>query len=185
MKIKNLSKKILITISLLSIVYTGFASDGNNISVEIKQPSSSNDVEIISGRESALKKTQTVFSYNENSVYEITVSPDFVTALQLSPDEEVNDYIIGNTDEWPVEESKGGRRGGTYVFISANEEDLQTNLIIITNKRVYNLKLRSTLNEYNSLVKWTYPDKGKWSCLMSNLIKQWQPLLKKLIWSIT
>ena len=157
---KILSKKVLISILFL-VSLANFASDGNripNVSDNLKQSSFSSDVEIISGRESALKKTQTVFTYNENSVYEITVSPNFVTALQLSPDEEVNDYVIGNIDEWPVADSKGGKRGGTYVFLSAEEEGLQTNLIIITNKRVYNLKLKSTLNEYNSLVKWTYPD---------------------------
>ena len=125
---KLLSKKVLISILFL-VSLVNFASD-SNVSVEVKQPSLNNGVEIISGRESALKKTQTIFTYNENSVYEITVSPNFVTALQLSPDEEVNDYIIGNVDDWPVEDSKGGRKGGTYVFISANEEDLQTNLII-------------------------------------------------------
>ena len=122
---KLLSKKVLISILFL-VSLVNFASD-SNVSVEVKQPSLNNGVEIISGRESALKKTQTIFTYNENSVYEITVSPNFVTALQLSPDEEVNDYIIGNVDDWPVEDSKGGRKGGTYVFISANEEDLQTN----------------------------------------------------------
>ena len=126
-----------LTFSILFLVsLANFASDGNripNVSDNLKQSSFSSDVEIISGRESALKKTQTVFTYNENSVYEITVSPNFVTALQLSPDEEVNDYVIGNIDEWPVADSKGGKRGGTYVFLSAEEAGHPTNLIILTN----------------------------------------------------
>ena len=81
---KLLSKKVLISILFL-VSLVNFASD-SNVSVEVKQPSLNNGVEIISGRESALKKTQTIFTYNENSVYEITVSTNFVTAHQLNPD---------------------------------------------------------------------------------------------------
>ena len=152
---KRRSLLLIFLLTAFSIFATDFKA-GNQVNV--KNIPSSNSVEIISGRENAMKKTQTVFSYNENSVYEVAVSPDFVTVFQLAPDEEVNDYMIGNSDDWPVDETKGGKKGVTYVAISANEEGLQTNFLIITNKRVYNIKLRSTLNEYNSLVKWTYPD---------------------------
>ena len=51
-------KKVLISILFL-VSLVNFASD-SNVSVEVKQPSLNNGVEIISGRESALKKTQTI-----------------------------------------------------------------------------------------------------------------------------
>ena len=57
---KLLSKKVLISILFL-VSLVNFASD-SNVSVEVKQPSLNNGVEIISGRESALKKTQTIFT---------------------------------------------------------------------------------------------------------------------------
>lgn len=149
-------KKVLIATIL--ITFNIFASDfkpGSGKKVEVIPVNNTN---ILSGRSDALKKTQTTFTYNENSVYEIVVSPTYATVLQLSPDEEVQDYIIGDIDYWPVTETKGGRQGTTYVVVSAEEENLETNLIIVTNKRLYNLKMKSTINEYNSLVKWTYPD---------------------------
>ena len=120
---KFLSKKVLISILFL-VSLVNFASDGNripNVSDNLKQSSFSSDVEIISGRESALKKTQTVFTYNENSVYEITVSPNFVTALQLSPDEEVNDYVIGKG--WNICFYKCRRRRTSNKFNHNNKQE--------------------------------------------------------------
>lgn len=114
--------------------------------------------QIISGRDEALKKTHTLFTYNQNNVYQVYASPDFLTTFELAPDEEVTFLAGGDTENWQIEEAKGGAKNTTFVFIKPLEEDLNTNLIITTNKRLYNIKINSTLNEYNSLVKWNYPE---------------------------
>lgn len=119
---------------------------------------SNTSTQIISGRDEALKKTHTLFTYNQNNVYQVYASPDFLTTFELAPDEQVTFLAGGDTENWQIDEAKGGAKNATFVFIKPLEEDLNTNLIITTNKRLYNIKINSTLNEYNSLVKWNYPE---------------------------
>ncbi len=117
-----------------------------------------NSVDIITGRDQAIKKTQTIFTYNDNSVYEIYATPNFLTTLQLNHDEKVTFLAGGDTENWQIEETNGGKKNNTFIFIKPLEEDLKTNVVITTNKRIYNLRINSTLSEYNSLVKWNYPE---------------------------
>ncbi len=113
--------------------------------------------EILSGREQARTKIETKFTYSDTNVYEIYSTPDFLTTLQLNADEKVTFLAGGDTERWMLEEAKGGKNGNTFIFIKPMEEDLQTNLLITTDKRIYNINIRSTTSEYNSLVKWDYP----------------------------
>ena len=132
---------------------------------------SNTSTQIISGRDEALKKTQTIFTYNQNNVYQVYASPDFLTTFELAPDEEVTFLAGGDTENWQIDEAKGGAKNATFVFIKPLEEDLNTNIIITTNKRLYNIKVNSTLNEYNSLVKWNYPETAEMIKFSENSIQ--------------
>ena len=114
--------------------------------------------DVISGRDQAKTKTQTIFTYNENNVYRIYATPNFLTTLQLNADEKITFLAGGDTENWQIEEAQGGKKNGTFIFLKPIEEDLKTNIVITTNKRIYNLQVSSTDDEYNSLVKWNYPE---------------------------
>lgn len=152
-------KKLIFILAVIS--FTANSMD-RVIPTEIREYTppkiSSPSTQIISGRDEAMKKTQTTFTYNQNNVYQVYASPDFLTTFELAPDEEVTFLAGGDTENWQIDEAKGGAKNATFVFIKPLEEDLNTNIIITTNKRLYNIKVNSTLNEYNSLVKWNYPE---------------------------
>lgn len=156
-------KKILLT---LSIIVSAMTVSMDKITPAVTreyippriETNISTDTGIISGREDAQKKTQTTFTYNRNNVYEVYATPDFLTTFELAPDEEVTFLAGGDTENWQIDESKGGEKNTTFIFVKPLEEDLNTNILITTNKRLYNIKIKSTLNEYNSLVKWNYPE---------------------------
>lgn len=156
-------KKILLTLSI--IVSAVAVSMDRVIPTETREyipqrieNNISTDTSIISGRENAQKKTQTTFTYSQNNVYQVYASPDFLTTFELAPDEEVTFLAGGDTENWQIDEAKGGAKNATFIFVKPLEEDLNTNILITTNKRLYNIRINSTLNEYNSLVKWNYPE---------------------------
>lgn len=154
-------KKLITVLSLLSML--AFGSDKGvqlpKEDIQYKPPVQINkNSNIISGREEARKKTQTTFVYNRNNVYEVYATPNYLTTFELSPDEEITFLAGGDTEGWQIDEAKGGEKGTTFVFIKPIEEDLETNVLITTNKRLYNIKIASTLKDYNSLIKWEYPE---------------------------
>ena len=126
---------------------------------------------IISGREEAKKKTQTTFTYNRNNVYEVYAMPGYLTTFELNPDEEITFLAGGDTENWQLDEAKGGEKNTTFVFVKPIEEELETNILITTNKRLYNIKIESTSNEYNSLVKWEYPETAEMIKFRANTVE--------------
>ncbi|MDR2878622.1 MAG: TrbG/VirB9 family P-type conjugative transfer protein [Fusobacteriales bacterium] len=171
-------KKIILILSM--IVSISASSMDRYVPTEIRDYTppkvietkiSNTSTQIISGRDEALKKTQTTFTYNQNNVYQVYASPDFLTVFELAADEEVTFLAGGDTENWQIDEAKGGAKNATFVFIKPLEEDLATNVIITTNKRLYNIKVNSTLNEYNSLVKWNYPQTAEMIKFSENSIQ--------------
>lgn len=57
-------------------------------------------------------------------------------------------------------QSTTGSSEGTrqVIYIKPFSINLRTNLIINTNKRMYNINLYSAKEWYNPVVKWLYPD---------------------------
>ena len=159
---KKLAKGIIL-IFLLSALNI-FSNDGNkkvgtsskNVNY-IFEDSSSNGV--ISGRQDAIKKQGTLFSYADNNIYEIYSRPDFVTVIKLAPDEEVLDLVSGDTENWNFL-SKKGSNNRTMIFIMATDTNLKTNLFIPTNKRTYLFNINSG-DIYNAIVEFQYPGERK------------------------
>ena len=115
---------------------------------------------IISGKQDAMKRVSSTFDYYTDSIYDIYVTPDFVTMIKLDPEENVQSIKGGNTGSFEIEQDYGGPDNATYILIQATDLDVTSNVNIITDKRIYMLNLFSTLDIYNPMVKFNYPTKG-------------------------
>lgn len=155
---KNIVFKKLLVFTFLIISSFNFANDGIKIT---KKNIQTNRYDIISGKKEAIKKTEVIFNYAENSVYEVLSKPNYLTTLKLSPGETIVDVAGGNTEDWKMDYKEGGRDGRTYIYIRPEEEDLKTNLVVLTNKHTYYINIESTSDEYNSIVEWKYPSEQK------------------------
>ncbi len=98
------------------------------------------------------------YVYSENEVFRLVVHYGYQTSLELGPDEVVNTISVGNQYAWQI--SPVGKR----IFIKPLEENMLTNMDIITNKRVYHFEVQSkelsnTVDEeLVYVVRFFYPD---------------------------
>ena len=165
-KLKKFNRKILSILFLILVSVNVFANDGNakdNITVDVVKNSQKifDDDGILSGKKDAIKKTAVIFNYAENSIYEVYSKPDYLTTLRLAPNEKVVFKAGGDTERWMIEEATGGKENRTYIYIKPLEEDIKTNINIVTDKHSYFINIESTNGEYNPLVEWQYPNERK------------------------
>lgn len=95
-----------------------------------------------------------VFSFDQNNTYTILARPRNITNIALHPDEEVVAMALGDTAQWMVSDTPG------HVFIKPLHPDIVTSGTLVTNKRTYQLSLRSSPEDgkYYQRVSWQYPD---------------------------
>ena len=165
-KLKKINKRILSILFLTLISANIFANDGNaknDITVDTVKNNKKlfDDDGILSGKKEAIKKTSVVFNYSENSIYEVYSKPDYLTTLRLAPNEKVIFKAGGDTELWMIEEAVGGKENRTYIYIKPLEEDIKTNINIVTDKHSYFINIESKNGEYNPLVEWQYPNERK------------------------
>ena len=129
-----------------------FLSDDSASKLQVKK--------IISGKQDAIKRVSSSFDYYTDSVYDIYVTPDFVTRIKLDPEENILNVITGSADSFEIQQDFGGADNAQYLFITAKDLDVTSNINIITDKRIYTINLFSTLDVFNPIVTFNYPTKG-------------------------
>ena len=156
-------KRTLITATILagtlSSTTPAIANDGGKGKVvvtkkEVKKNTSSN---IITGKQEAVKRTSTIFNYAEDNVYEIYTKADFITTIKLEADEDILYIVGGNTEAFLIDQTRGGKDGSSLVYIKPLFEDLDTNIVITTDKRVYFFYVKTSKTIFNSMVRFQYP----------------------------
>ena len=95
-----------------------------------------------------------VFRYDVNESYLLLTRPGAVTHLALEPDETVVALALGDTVQWIVQDK------GPNVFLKPIRADLYTSGTLVTNRRTYQLGLRSSPEggAWYQRVSWTYPE---------------------------
>lgn len=133
--------------------YEALENNTHMISDEIKSR-----YNIESGKHYAGEKIAATFNYYKSNTYEVYTKVNFTTALKFNSDEEIVYVGGGDTENWMIDETKGGSDGSAIIFVKPNDENLLTNLTVVTTKRTYFIMLHSSKNRrYNPLVEWSYP----------------------------
>lgn len=167
MKRKFMPLKVLTLATVIGMAGISYSNDGKGRATvkEIKEATATFDEEslpsqtaqMISGKKDAIKRVETTFKYSPSSIYEIWVSPDFSTRIELNPDEDITYVGGGDTANWKIDMSKGGEKNTTSLYIRPVESDIKSNLIIQTNRRTYTFFINGDEKLYNMIVKFTYP----------------------------
>lgn len=76
-------------------------------------------------------------AYNEGDVYTITTKYGYQTNIVFSPKEDIETISVGDKSVWQIIPS------GNRLFIRPMEEDVTTNMTVLTNKRSYQFDLKS------------------------------------------
>lgn len=152
-------KKIMSILFLAGMVTTTHAATVEQNVEMINKISPSKYAKIVSGYKAAKEGIQTVFTYDENSMYTIYCRVGYLTTIMLQPDETVTFVGGGDTARWRRATATTGSSEGTreVLYIKPTSINLKTNLVINTTKRSYQINLISAKTLYNPIVKWQYP----------------------------
>lgn len=109
-------------------------------------------------REGFINAIQT-YPYHEGALYRLYAMPEQVSDIVLQPGESLIAVSAGDTVRWIVADTTSGAGADQRVHILVKPvlPDLQTNLVITTDRRAYHLELESTSTTYMAAVSWHYP----------------------------
>jgi P-type conjugative transfer protein TrbG len=100
-----------------------------------------------------------VYPWTEGALYRLYTSPEKVSTIVLQPGEELIDVSTGDTVRWVIADTVSGQ-GSTrrvHILVKPTLPDIQTNLVVLTDRRAYHLELVSTKQTYMASISWTYP----------------------------
>lgn len=99
------------------------------------------------------------FGYERGALYAIQAAPQRITDIALEPGEAVLSVSAGDTTRWIVGDARsgGGATAQAHVLVKPNAANLATNLVIMTDRRVYHIELKSVSGAAMAAVSWRYP----------------------------
>ncbi|KRR13324.1 conjugal transfer protein TrbG [Bradyrhizobium jicamae] len=100
-----------------------------------------------------------VYPWTEGALYRLYASPEKVATIALQAGEELIDVSTGDTVRWVVGDTASGQGSSrrVHILVKPTLPDIQTNLVVLTDRRTYHLELVSTKQTYMASISWTYP----------------------------
>lgn len=103
-----------------------------------------------------------LYPWSEGALYQIYAAPGQVTDIALQPGEQLvgsGPVAAGDTVRWIIGDTQSGAgdQQQVHILVKPTRPDLQTNLVINSDRRTYHLELRSTEKTYMASVSWQYP----------------------------
>lgn len=94
------------------------------------------------------------FTFNEHDTYPIMTMPGNITDIQLHDGEKIVALALGDSVQWITAKTD------QHIFIKPSKPNIYTSGTLVTDKRTYQLTLRSspTGGKWYQRVSWTYPD---------------------------
>ena len=99
------------------------------------------------------------YPYMKGALYQLYTAVNQVTDIVLESGENLLSVSAGDTVRWIVGDtvSGSGEDSQVHILVKPIAADLQTNLVITTDRRTYHLELHSGDGTYMASVSWVYP----------------------------
>jgi type IV secretion system protein VirB9 len=100
-----------------------------------------------------------VYPYTKGALYQLYAAVNQVTDIALEAGEKLVSVSAGDTVRWVVGDTTSGegKDAQVHILVKPVGADLETNLVITTDRRTYHLEMRSSDKTYMASVSWTYP----------------------------
>ncbi|WP_419739549.1 P-type conjugative transfer protein TrbG [Ruegeria sp.] len=100
-----------------------------------------------------------VYPYTKGALYRLYAAPERVSDIALQTGEKLTSVAAGDTVRWVIGDTLSGTGATqrTHVLVKPFAPDLETNLVITTDRRTYHLHLISTDRTAMAAISWTYP----------------------------
>lgn len=97
------------------------------------------------------------FYYGDN-MPSVICKPLNATIIKLGEGEVYKSLRTGDTDRWKFDVVENATDDRTFILIKPTKSNIMTNLIIFTNKRIYNIKLISSSSNWTPSISFIYDD---------------------------
>jgi len=99
------------------------------------------------------------YPYVKGALYQLYAAMNQVSDIALEPGENLVSVSAGDTVRWVVGDTTSGEDGQSqvHILVKPTAADLQTNLVITTDRRTYHLELHSSDETYMASISWVYP----------------------------
>ena len=102
------------------------------------------------------------YPWGDGALYQLYAAPGQVTDIALQEGEQLvgaGPVAAGDTVRWIIGDtvSGSGSNQRVHILVKPTRSDLNTNLVINTDRRTYHLELRATPRTYMASVSWIYP----------------------------
>lgn len=104
--------------------------------------------------------SSTVYDFRDNAVYQVYGGVERVTDIALQPGEKLTgEPVGGDTVRWTLSKMRTGSGAleRWHIILKPMDDGIETNVLIPTDRRVYKLQLRSSLDWFMPGVAWNYP----------------------------
>jgi type IV secretion system protein VirB9 len=100
-----------------------------------------------------------IYPYTRGALYQLYPAVNQVTDIALEAGEKLISVSAGDTVRWVVGDttSGGGKEAQVHILVKPIGTDLETNLVITTDRRTYHLEMHSSQSTYMASVSWAYP----------------------------
>lgn len=100
-----------------------------------------------------------VYPWKDGALYRLYAAPEHISDVALQPGENLVSVAAGDTTRWVIGDTSSGSGGNhrTHVLVKPVAPDLRTNIIIATDKRLYQIEAVSTASAAIASISWTYP----------------------------
>lgn len=101
---------------------------------------------------------QMVYDWDDSLLYQVYTAPNRITLISFEPGEKIMKVHSGDTVRWNISSSISSNNQ-SHLTIKPHRPDLSTNILVMTDRRVYNLEVISHdyKNGYMANVSWSYP----------------------------
>jgi type IV secretion system protein VirB9 len=103
-----------------------------------------------------------IYPFADGALYQVYAAPGQVTDIALEPGEQLvgtGPVAAGDTVRWVIGDTTSGTgpTARVHILLKPTRADLQTNLVINTDRRTYHIELHAAERTYMASVSWTYP----------------------------
>lgn len=104
-----------------------------------------------------------VYPFSDGALYQVYAAPGEITDIGLQPGEKLigsGPVAAGDTVRWIIGETDSGMAASArvHILVKPTRPDLDTNLVINTDRRTYHLELHSDQKTYMASVSWAYAE---------------------------
>jgi type IV secretion system protein VirB9 len=147
------------SVAVLALAAPALAQTAKSAGVAQDKVTMANQAAIRGPGDASLVGALHEFAYERGALYAIQASPSRITDIALEPGEALLSVSAGDTTRWIVGDARSGTGPATqaHVLVKPNAANLATNLVIMTDRRVYHVELKSISGLAMAAVSWRYP----------------------------